>query len=444
MFQLHDTTRRRIGLGGFVLFGILPALVIGVWCAMRHAPAHVRAEAREIGQKLGLDVKIAGLQHLRPGVVLYEGLEAADPETGLMIFRCRLLEVSSGRQTDTQGQSRPTLVLTAAQPEVEAAAMHRIGKWLEWTLQGFSGPLESDVQFSATELTIRAAKGAQDSQTLADVKGAVESLSGGMHARLDFRLAGAETPEPAYIHVTRNRQVSPPASGFELYTGDGEMPCNVLAAGMAEWKPLGSRCRFRGRIWANETPGGWDGEINGQLLDLDLGELITDHFPHRLSGTGAATIQSARFRGGRLVEGAALVTVGPGVIDRSLAASAVERLGLTAAGDLSSAGRNIPFDQLAFLATIDARGLQLQGRCAAGEKGAILQHNGRCLLGEPRQPASIAALVRTLAPDSMIQVPASRQTDWLLDHLPLLDAIPPAETESVAPNARVRIHDTRR
>ena len=98
-------------------------------------------------------MKFVGLQHLRPGAVLYEGLEAADPETGQIIFRCRLLEISSGQQTDAQGQTRPTLLMTASQPEVEAATLNRIWKCLEWTLEGYGGTLQSDVQISASELT---------------------------------------------------------------------------------------------------------------------------------------------------------------------------------------------------------------------------------------------------------------------------------------------------
>jgi hypothetical protein len=372
--------------------------------------------------------------------MLYEQLEAADPETGQMIFRCRLLEIVCGQQSDPQGQRRATLTMTASQPEVEAAALDRIWRCLQRALEGFSGPLEADLQLAAAEMTLRAA---DNSQTLTDVKGAVENLPGGMHAQLDFRLAGAETPEPARIRVVRNRQVSPPASGFELHTGGGELPCTVLAMGLDELKPLGPHCRFRGYIWANETPDGWQGEVTGQLVELDLGGLVTDHFPYKLAGSGEVTIQSARFRRGRLEEGSAIVVAGPGMIDRSLLTAAIDRLGLAAGTEPLPAGELVPYEQLAFSATLDAQGLRLGGRCTAAEPGTILSDGRNRLLGEPvEQPAPAVALVQTLVPQNAVQVPAGRQTDWLLRHLPMPEVTPPSGTEAVPPHARVRLRDT--
>ena len=308
---------------------------------------------------------------------------------------------------------------------------------LQRALKGSYGPLEADLRFRASELTLYAV---HDAQTLTAVDGAIEQLSGGAQARVDFRLAGADAPEPAHIRVVRNRQVSPPASGFELSTGGGALPCNVLAMGLAELGPLGPRCRFRGSIWANQTPDGWQGEVAGQLVDLDLGALVTDHFPHRLAGSAEVTIRSARFRGSRLEQGSALVTAGPGTIDRSLIASAVDRLGLVAGATPPDDAECVPYEQLAFQATLDSQGLHLAGRCAAAEQGTILSHDGHCLLSEPiEQPTSAVALVRTLVPQNAVQVPATRQTDWLLRHLPVPEVMLYPQGEPVLPHARVRL-----
>jgi hypothetical protein len=456
MFQLYDKTRRRVCIAGFLVLGVLPALLVGGWCLSRRVPGYVQAEAQQLSRQLGLDVKLGGLKHLRPGAVLYEQLAVTDPETGAMIFRCRLLEIVRGQQSDSQGQRRATLVMTASQPEVEAASLDRIWQCLQRTLAGSCGPLEADLQFSAAELTLRAScphpnplpKGegtplAHNSQTLTEVQGAIEDLPGRTQAQLQFRLAGADTPKPARIRIVRNRQVAPPASGFELDTGDGELPCNVLAMGLDELKPLGPRCRFRGYIGANETPDGWQGEVTGQLIELDLGGLITDHFPHKVIGSGEVTIQSARFRGGRLEEGSALILAGPGTMDRSLMASAIERLGLVAGTEPLSASERVPYEQLAFSATLDAQGLRLHGLCTAGEPGTILSDGRRRLLGESlEQPSPTVALVQTLVPQSAVQVPASRQTDWLLRHLRVPEVMSPPGTEAIPPHGRVRPGDT--
>ncbi len=315
-------------------------------------------------------------------------------------------------------------------------------------MEGFPGKLDADLELSAAELTLCAAEG---SQTLTGVKGLMEALSGGVHAQMQFRLVGADMREPAQIRLVRNRQVSPPASGFELNTGDGELPCGVLAMGLGPWKPLGPRCRFHGYIWANETTDGWEGELTGQLAELDFGGLMTDQFPHHLSGVGEATIQHARFRRGRLEEGSAVLTAGRGTIDRSLLAAAVQCLGLAAGPDLLAlppgedvgGGDRVIYDQLAVEIAIDARGLRIRGRCPGVESGTILSSGNRRLLGEPSAgPLPVASLVRTLAPASAVQVPVSRQSDWLLRHLPMpevasLDGVDP-------PTAHLRSPDTRR
>jgi hypothetical protein len=440
MFHLHDTTRRRLCVAGFLLLGVTPTLLVGGWCLSRHVPGYVQAEAQQLGRQLGMQVRLAGLKHLRPGVVLYQQLEAADPETGQPIFRCRLAEITRRQPTDPQGQRRPMLVISVSQPEVEAAALDRIWQCLQRTLAGSYGLLEADLQFSASDLHLRAT---DNSQTLTDVKGAIENLPGETHAQLDFRLAGADTPEPAHICIVRNHRVSPPASGFELYTGGGELPCSVLAMGLGELAPLGPRCRFYGRIWANEMPDGWQGDVTGKLVDLDIGRLVSDHFPHKLTGVGEATVYSARFRHGRLEQGSAIVAAGPGTIDHSLLAAAVDRLGLVADAESLPAGELVRYEQLAFSATLDAQGLRLRGRCAAAEPGTILSDGRRLLLGESQQqPAPAVALVRTLVPQNAVQVPASRQTDWLLRHLPLPEVMAIPGAEAVPPHARVRLLDT--
>jgi hypothetical protein len=436
MFQLHDITRRRVCVAGFLTLGVTPLLLVGGWCVGRHAPGHVLAEAQQLSRQVGLDVKLSGVEHPRPGTVLYEQLEAADPETGRMVFRCRRLEIAPGHRTDQQGNCRSVMELTASQPEVDTAAMARVWQCLRRVLEGPGSSL--DVQLSAGDLTLRAA---QDSQTLTDVTAVITNLPDGAIAQLDFRLAGVKTP--AQIRVVRDRQASPPASGFELNTGDGELPCSVLALGLDELKTLGSRCRFRGWIGANETLDGWQGAVRGQLVELDLGRLVSDHFPHRLTGIATVTIPTATFRRGRLDAGRAIVEAGPGEIARSLLAAAVDRLGLIPAPAVEQlpAVDCVPYGQLAFSATLDAKTLRLDGQCQVAEKGTILSYDGRCLLGEPRQPAPAVALVQMLVPDSAVQVPASRQTNVLLSFLPVQDAIPVPGPEAVSPRATVRLRE---
>ena len=438
MFQLHDATRRRLCVGAFLVSGLLPTLLAGAWCLNRHAPGNLQAEAQQLSRELGLNVKLGGLEHVRPGVVLYEQFEATDPETSNAVLRCRLLEVARQQQTNEQGQRRTVFLVTASQPEVEAASLPRVWQCLTRALEGFCGSFDADIQVATSELTLQAAT---NSQTLTAVEGAIENVAGGSHAHVQFRLAGAETPEPILIRVVRDRQKSLPTSGFELYTGDGELPCNVLAMGLPDLRPLGPSCCFTGRIWGEEARDGWQGQVAGNLAKVDLGRLVSENFPHHFSGIGNVEILAARFCHGRLEEGSVIVTAGPGIIDRSLMSAAVECLRLMP-GQLPK-GDTVQYEQLAFLATLDAQGLRLGGRCETPDRAILTDESRRCLLGESlEQSVPAVALARMLVPPSIELVPASRQTDRLLSVLPVPDVMPPAGAAAIPPHARARVRET--
>ncbi len=438
MFQLYDQTRRRMCIASFLALGVLPTVLVAAWCIGRHLPGRVEAEAQSLSWRLGLAVRLHDVQHLRPGSVLYEGVEIADPETGQILLRSTQLKVTSAAP-DQRGGNRPRLAMVAAQPEIDAAGLARLWQSLQRLLEGNSGRLDADWQVAATNLTLHAA----DAQTFTDVEGSLETLPAGRSAQVRFHLAGSDAPQPFRIRAVRNRQTSPPATELDLDTAGSELPCNVLAMGLSECKVLGPRCRFRGGLWAKETAEGWEGEIAGQLTGMDFDRLVTDHFPHRLSGSGDLAIQSLRFRRGRIEQASVMLSAGPGTIDRSLIDAAVERCQLTATTELARAPERVAYEQLAFLLTLDGEGATIQGCCRPGEPGTILTGAHGRMLGEPpRQPQSVVALVQMLVPQNELQVPASRQTDWLLRHLPVAQIVPPAGSDAVAPHVTVRLRDS--
>jgi hypothetical protein len=442
MFQLHDKTRRRICMAGFFLLCVVPTLIASAWCAMRHLPWTAQEEAKCLGRQLGLEVRLAGLKNLRPGAVLYEGFELADPETDQCLLRCRMLEVQWKTFADGQGVRKPTLVLLASQPEIETAGLRQLGWLLQRAMQGQTACPAVDLRVRAGELTLRAGA---NSQTLTGLEGSLDNLPGGVQAIAAFRLPGIDMPEPVKIRVVRNRQTSPPASGFELYTGSGELPCDLLAAGLPELGALGSRCRFRGYIWANQDPGeraidNWSGEATGQLLGVDLDRLVGDNFPHKLSGAADVTIQTARFSHGRLEQAIGTILAGPGVVSRSLLQAAVKHLQLTSGADLDLLCDQVPYDRMALDLFMDGQGLRIAGQCSSANSGVVMTDHRLCLLAAPdtrSRPA--AAFIQTLVPESMVQVPATDQTDWLVAHLPLPPAVAPQTREASVPSGQLRL-----
>ena len=380
----------------------------------RPASAGLRAaEADALGRQLGLVVKLDAVRHLRPGVVLYDGIELADPETGQTILRSRCLEVAWRRQKDGQGQLRPTLCVIASQPEVETAAIGVAWRWVQRLLENSPGRLEANVQISADAVTLLAG---DRSQTMTEVAALLESTPGRSSAQIDFRLVGADTPEPACIRIVRNREVSPPASRFELSTGDGELPCSVLALAIDELKPLGPAMplswaglgqRDAGRLGRGSRPGNWPTWTSAASSPIIF----------RIASAASAARRSPR----------------PGFA----AAGSKSAAECSPPSTARSAVRSWPLPSIAwasspvpsrFRRATESRigswrcrscsmptvcGFAVSARTA--EPGTILSDGRNRLLGESsRGSQPMAALVQTLVPQSVVQVPASRQTDWLL------------------------------
>jgi hypothetical protein len=420
MLPLHDKTRRRICLAVFFLLCLTPTALVVAWCVAWQLPSHKTAEIARLRQQTGLVVALDGLRHLQPGTVLYEGLTLSDPETGRTVLRCPRLEATWTRDADPEGRPKTVVLLTASQPRIEADSAHRLGQLLDRILQNQGDWADVEFRLSAGEVALSAG---EDSRTLRDVEGTIEAIRGGVQAEAVFRLPGPATPQPLMVRLTRNRQVAPPATGWELDTGGNPLPCSLLSVALAELKPLGPRSRFRGHIWANQTPGGWAAQFEGQLEGLDLAGLLGERFPHKLSGPAGVSIASARLWQGRVEKASGTLRAGPGQIDRSLLRAAVEQLHMVRMAEPMTAGDLCAYDQLALGFQIDAGGLRMQGCCTGVEAGTVLADRAAPLLAEPiAQPQPLAALVQALAPASLVQLPATPQADWLARWLPVPQA----------------------
>ena len=203
------------------------------------------------------------------------------------------------------------------------------------------------------------------------------------------------------------------------------MPCSLLALAVPEFEAMGPGSRFSGYVWANEAPEGWSGELVGKFSGVDLERLVAGRFPHTLGGAAELTIQKALVRQGRLEEATGSLVAGPGAISRSLLDAAAGRLGMVRGPDPRDPGQLVSYDRLAVSFRIDSHGLQLRGACPPAGSGTVLAGSLGVLLGEPKaQPVPVAAVIQTLAPAGAIQVPATRETDWLMRRLPVHDAFP--------------------
>jgi hypothetical protein len=419
MLALHDRTRRRIALTLFMLLGLAPTAVVLAYGLARHLPGHARSVADRLSLQLGLKTSLSSVEYVCPGVVRYRGMELADAESGKAVIVCRTVLATESMAADNQGVRRPKVDLATEGLEIESTGLASLGRLLEQSLATRSDDAP-EIRLTAQDVLLRRLDGPT---TLTTLEACLSITSAGPQAEANLRIAGLDSSRPIWIGLGRDRRSTPPESGFCIDTGETLLPCSLLALGLPYVDEMGPRCCFSGRIGARRSAQGYRGDLSGRFVDVDLDRLVTERFPHRLSGTAELALEIARFEGGRLREAAGTVTGGAGQVSTSLLDSMTRSLGLATSLE-NHAPALLGYETLRFAFLLDQRGLQLRGHAVRDDSGAILVDRWRVLLGDPaRQPQPLAALFQALAPADALQVPATRETDQLLRLLPLAEPI---------------------
>jgi hypothetical protein len=256
-----------------------------------------------------------------------------------------------------------------------------------------------------------------------------------------------ESKTPMTFRLHRNRQTMPPSSGFQLDTGNNECPCHLLALAIGEFDGLGAQSRFRGRLEAHQVfqPGsaaGWEGKLTGRILHIELDDLISGRFPHKLSGLADLSIEEARFGNGRLEKAKGLLTAGPGVVSRSLLEASMQYLELVPGVDLGPLAEQVRYQQLAAAISLDETGLRVEGRCTSNEPGTLLVDEQRSVLRNPKaQPQPAAGLAAALAPADAYRVPLAGPAQDLSQRLPLPTPQKSSTADRRPPRAHLRLHE---
>lgn len=418
-FRLHETTRRRLGLAVFVGLCLAPTAGVLAWGVSRMLPTHARGEAARLGQQLGLRVDLEKVRHPRPGVVVYEGLQLAEPESARVILRASRVTATWSRADDPKADCGQAMALAVEGAEIDGAGLGRLA---EVVLRGMrQEPPWSRLEVRLGAAEARLAAGATP-WALRDVQGFLQPVQGGCHGQISFRIAGIESEKPVSIRVGRDRGKTPPSTGLELSTGGGTLPCALLATAFPDLARLGRQAGFNGCAWMNDVAGRRTYQLTGRLANVDLESAMAGRLGHALTGTAQVSVDLARLADGRLEEAAGSVTAGPGTVGRSLLDAAVERLGLARGVDPRGEAEIVPYEQLGFCLSIGPEGIRVRGTCPVPGPGSVMVDPYSRLLGEPdprSQPIAVGALVRTLALPGGTDVPATRQAEWLMRVLPL-------------------------
>lgn len=431
-FAMHNRTRRVLCRIGFFTLCVVPTLfVAGLICIVR-SPVYLAyqksALERSLSDGLGLVVSIDKIKHPVRGVTELEGVELADPESGDRIALARRIET---------GRNGEELVLLASQSEIQGEKIRHLWEVLQDRVLRSHRSSELRAQLVAGEVTIRRADDAETTM-LTGVRCRLVPTAEGPHALIEFRDVAHQADEPAQLHVTRNRQMSPPATRWKLQTGSTSFSCAMLADHVDILANLGDEATFQGSVEMTSTGRGWEGEIAGRFRQVDLDQLVTNRYSHQLSGVAEIGFQRATFAEGKLLDAIGDVTCEGGVVSWSLLDQARESLGLLADARLRSTVVDSlwPYRQLKFGFSLSAEGFDITGHCnSVGEGVVMADDNGPLLADDPQRIAQVVALVRTLASKNGEQVPATPEAHQLLDVLP----IPPGAKEPELATPR-RIH----
>ncbi len=236
--------------------------------------------------------------------------------------------------------------------------------------------------------------------------------------------------------MVRNRQLDPPATGWELHTGTVEVPCSLAQAWLPQAEELGIACAFQGSVWAERSTLGWEAEISGTFRQLDLDALVTRRFPHKLSGIADLTLHRLVVHHGRIAEARGRILSPGGVISQTLLHAAEKHLGLKNFAP-SSEAISLSYGLLAFEFSLDKSGLRVVGG-RDQEQTILADSQGPLLSSQGATKVPPQALVRLLVPLTDLQVPAAKETTALLQTLPL-PAVNPAPTATARRHTPLRL-----
>jgi len=415
MLTLHEKTGRYLCRAGFVLACLLPVLLVLGWIGMRHLPGRVAAYEAALSEKLAVTVTVEDVSYPRPGVTILEHLRLFDPETHKELVRVGQVEVKEEKDRTT---------FTLSQCEVQGTRLPRLWKSLHGRMiyrgQGQLKP----VRLLAETVTVYNEGSAKTAETLREVEGVIQSTEKVTQAVVEFRTEGMTMPESIQLRAIRYHRVASPVTRLEVKTGRNKLALAMWTPLVPAIKNLGEEAWFCGTAWAVKTENGWQGEGSGRFLNVHLGRLITDHFPHKLDGRAEVVLEQIRVHNGRMIEASGWIESKSGVVSRSLIQSVTESFHLTSYGTaIQQLEPLVAYDRLAFHFAINANGVLLSplrekpGSVSTG----ILFHStaGFSLSKQDKQPAPVIAIVRALSSRSEPLVPATAETNPLLQRLPL-------------------------
>ncbi len=410
MAAFDDHTRRKICRLAFVGVCVLPTMAVVVWASWQQLPWFRMVHENALSRQLGLRVAVAEVRRPRPHRVVYRQVVLSEAETGRKLALLPQLTVAS---------TPDGCIVVAPEVRVSASELKTLCRHIGHRLRTLNA---GSLCFAGTD--VRGLETPADILAR-DVRFKLEAAPAKVEVDATFN-AGARDhgDEPVTVRIVRDRSPDRPRprTSLTIHARRNSYCCEWLAPFFPAVRRLGTDCRFRGEVTATSSEGQWNGEVNGELLDLDLTTLMAQEFGHQLTGRADVRHLEARVVAGRLERITGLIQAGPGVIGQPLVDAAINAL----RGRFHGAGRTPPgawaYEELAARFLLESAGLFVEGACDVKQPGVLLYGQHGAVVGSnPSRPVSAFALIQILVPrmDMDVVVPATPAAQSLARWLPI-------------------------
>lgn len=408
---MKQATRTRLYRLAFGLTCVLPTLCIAGAAVIRNSSSYQAALTSSwqdrLASQLGLEVHLDSVDAQLGTSPVLRGVELRDPESHAWLVRAHSVTILSLPRG---------LALVVGPTEVQQSGLPRLAALLHEHVLVRAGSEQPAVQWHAEAATLR---NGQLAESLLDVNGKLESRVEGAELVCFFRATTMPKGQSVQVRWVRNRQINPPATGWEVHVPAAGVPCAVAVGWIPGLAALGTDCMFTGSVWSEQREGGWETELNGQFRQLDLEQLVTRQFRHKLSGVATATVNQIRVRDGRVVVAEGRLQCPGGVVGKSLLDTAT-RVWNVGCDPRVSEAQYLTYNQLSLDFSLQAAGLRL------GAPSAVVMSDaeGPLVTLRDESPRSPTSVVQLLVPPATLQVPVTRETASLIDVLPLPEQAP--------------------
>ena len=414
MPRLTERTHRLICRAGFVSLCAVPTFFVCSWIVAANLPSQRSAWENGLSARLGAHVTIGAVSYPQPGVTRLAGLTVAEPHGEQPLLQIARLDLH--RENGRWLAETSEITLTPGS--------HGLWPLLRRCAEPTPGIADAALQLITQKVTLHGPTGDTTLRHFSADRGRVNGAS---------LMLSVMASEDATAPLRLELQSQPDgALRAQLDTGTPGLPAPLAALMLPAAARLGSQANLSGTLDCTLSETDATGQLSGELSGIDLQSLTTEDIPPELAmrGTAKLTINELHFRNGRVTSARGSFHSSRGTVGPGFMAAAMEALRLRSGASLESMAAfrgPVPFGELGFDLTLDAKQLKLVGRCIGAPAGTLMtgRPDNAPLLTTTSEPLLPTSLARMFSPQSLDWVPATPQAQWLLDRLPVTASAPP-------------------